>query len=156
MTYETGNTFGDNDSDKRVTFHAAGAKWDGTRQSGATISIYWGERWPRAVAGQTLQIPRKQGETREEFVRKRAQQVQAYADSQHRCGVGGHAFLSLSKYMGRTARHGNTWADHMMQYWGPGCDDTSWMLWARTNLFTSPMIRECREHLSVSTLHALA
>lgn len=82
------------------------------------------------MAGQVVRIHRHPEETWMDFVRRRAQQVQTHADSQHHRGFGEQALLNLANYIGHDLRHEATWTDRMM-HCTPAYDETAGIMRGR-------------------------
>lgn len=108
------------------------ATWGGTAQSVTTKVAGAAATTCRALAGQTLRMWRQSGETLEDLVRRRVQQVQVYSDSQDRRGFGEQAFFNYASYMGHIAGHDNSWTMTMLNLWQPDYDETARLLRSRT------------------------
>lgn len=84
------------------------AAWGATAQGFiAKVAMELQRLW-RGMVGQTLRRHRRFGDAMEEFMRRRAEQVQVYVDAQDRRCFGDQALCNYSSYVGRAARHDNT------------------------------------------------
>lgn len=94
------------------------------------------------MAGQTLRMHRQPREKWDDFMRRRGEQVQGFADSQHRRGFGEQALFSYANYasyISHIARHHDTGAITMLNPWQPDHYEAAW----RTRLHAC---REAHRH----------